>query len=563
MAKKDVAIETLLSKGLLTKEQINTAREDMKKTGLPIEKTLEKLGYITEEDIVKSVAESMNVGYIDLKHYLLNPELAKLLPERLARKYKVVPLFKIAKSLTVVMANPSDIVALDEIRVESGMTSIDPLFSTEKDIQDAIDQLYGTSGNIDDVIKTIDKSKIAGIGTGFDDMKALAKAAEDVPVVKVINLIIMQAVKDKASDIHIEPTEDMVRVRFRIDGILHETSTIPKNLQSIVASRIKILARMDIAESRKPQDGRIEFKIEKKALDLRVSSFPTIHGENIVMRILDKSSIVLGLEDLGFSKEDLKRYDKLIHSAYGIILVTGPTGSGKTTTLYSSLSTINSMDKNIITIEDPVEYELPLIRQTQVNLKAGISFATGLRSILRQDPNIIMVGEIRDKETADIAIQASLTGHLVFSTLHTNDAPSAVTRLIEMGIEPFLVSSSLIAILAQRLVRKICPACKEKYTPSTDVIKNLSAQKDSKEMLFYKGKGCDDCKNTGYQGRVAIYELLVMTEEIRKLVVKKSSADEIKKKAIEEGMRALREDGLDKIRQGITTVEEVLRVTEE
>jgi type II secretion system protein E len=394
-------------------------------------------------------------------------------------------------------------------------------------------------------------------------MKALAKAAEDVPVVKVINLIIMQAVKDKASDIHIEPTEDMVRVRFRIDGILHETSTIPKNLQSIVASRIKILARMDIAESRKPQDGRIEFKIEKKALDLRVSSFPTIHGENIVMRILDKSSIVLGLEDLGFSKEDLKRYDKLIHSAYGIILVTGPTGSGKTTTLYSSLSTINSMDKNIITIEDPVEYELPLIRQTQVNLKAGISFATGLRSILRQDPNIIMVGEIRDKETADIAIQASLTGHLVFSTLHTNDAPSAVTRLIEMGIEPFLVSSSLIAILAQRLVRKICPACKEKYTPSTDVIKNLSAQKDSKEMQFYKGKGCDDCKNTGYQGRVAIYELLVMTEEIRKLVVKKSSADEIKKKAIEEGMRALREDGLDKIRQGITTVEEVLRVTEE
>jgi type IV pilus assembly protein PilB len=281
------------------------------------------------------------------------------------------------------------------------------------------------------------------------------------------------------------------------------------------------------------------------------------------MRILDKSSIVLGLEDLGFSKEDLKRYDKLIHSAYGIILVTGPTGSGKTTTLYSSLSTINSMDKNIITIEDPVEYELPLIRQTQVNLKAGISFATGLRSILRQDPNIIMVGEIRDKETADIAIQASLTGHLVFSTLHTNDAPSAVTRLIEMGIEPFLVSSSLIAILAQRLVRKICPACKEKYTPSTDVIKNLSAQKDSKEMQFYKGKGCDDCKNTGYQGRVAIYELLVMTEEIRKLVVKKSSADEIKKKAIEEGMRALREDGLDKIRQGITTVEEVLRVTEE
>ena len=562
MQKKDVAIDILLSKGLLTKEQISTAREDMKKTGLTIERTLEKLGYITEEDIAKSVAESMNVEYIDLKHYLLNPELIKFLPERLARKYKAIPLFKIAKSLTVVMSNPSDIMALDEIRSESGMASIDPLFSTEKDIQNAIDQLYGTSGNIEDVIKTIDRSKL-GIGAGPDDMQALAKAAEDVPVVKMINLIIMQAIKDKASDIHIEPAEDMVRVRLRIDGILHETSTIPKNLQSIVASRIKILAKMDIAESRKPQDGRIEFRVEKKTLDLRVSSFPTIHGENIVMRILDKSSIVLGLEDLGFSKDDLRKYDKLIRSAYGIILVTGPTGSGKTTTLYSSLSTINSMEKNIITIEDPVEYELPLIRQTQVNLKAGISFATGLRSILRQDPNIIMVGEIRDKETADIAIQASLTGHLVLSTLHTNDASSAITRLAEMGIEPFLISSSVIAILAQRLVRKICPACKEKYTPSPDVIKNISSQKDTKDMVFYRGRGCDVCKNTGYQGRVAIYELLTITEEIRKLIVRKSSAEELKKKAIEEGMRPLREDGLDKIRQGITTVEEVMRVTEE
>jgi len=562
MAKKDVSIDTLLSKGLLTQEQINTAKEDMKKTGLPIEKTLEKLGYITEEDIAKSVAESMNVGYIDLKHYLLNPDLAKLLPERLARKYKAVPLFKIAKSLTVVMANPSDIMALDEIRSESGM-SIDPLFSTEKDIQSAIDQLYGTSGNIDDVIKTIDRTKIGGAGAGPDDMKALAKAAEDVPVVKVINLIIMQAIKDKASDIHIEPAEDLVRVRFRIDGILHETSVIPKNLQSIVASRIKILAKMDIAESRKPQDGRIEFRVEKKVLDLRVSSFPTIHGENIVMRILDKTSVVLGLEDLGFSKGDLAKYERLIRSAYGIILVTGPTGSGKTTTLYSSLSTVNSMEKNIITIEDPVEYELPLIRQTQVNVKAGITFATGLRSILRQDPNIIMVGEIRDKETADIAIQASLTGHLVLSTLHTNDAPSAITRLTEMGIEPFLVSSSVIAILAQRLVRKICPTCKEKYSPSPDVLKNLALPKETKDLTFYKGKGCDACKGTGYRGRIAIYELLDVTEEIRKLIVRKASAEEIKKRAMEEGMRPLREDGLDKIRQGITTVEEVLRVTEE
>lgn len=560
MLKQDVAINILLSKGLITQDQVNQAKEDMKKTGLSLEKTLEKLGYITEEDIATSVAESLHVTYVDLKHYLLNAEFALLVPERLAKKYKVVPLFKVGQTLTVAMVNPQDVVALDEIRTVSKISVIEPAYSTEKDIQAAIDQLYGVTGTLDEIVKSIDKSKFSEISADASGAKVLTKAAEEAPVVKIVNLMIIQAVREKASDIHLEPAEDLVRIRYRIDGILREVSNLPKNLQSVVTSRIKILARMDIAETRKPQDGRIEFKTEKKVLDLRVSSFPTIHGENIVMRILDKSSVIMGLTDLGFSEKDLNVFDKMIRSPYGIILVTGPTGSGKTTTLYSALSTINSMEKNIITIEDPVEYELPLIRQTQVNVKAGITFASGLRSILRQDPNVIMVGEIRDKETADIAIQASLTGHLVLSTLHTNDAASAVTRLVDMGVEPFLVSSSVMGLLAQRLVRTICKKCKKPQTPSREVLGELGIKESD---TFYIGKGCDACKNTGYQGRISIFELLRVTEDIKKLIVAKASADEIKRAALKEGMRDLRVDGLDKARAGITTIEEILRVTEE
>lgn len=565
MPKRDASIEILLTKGLLTKQQIETARDDMKKTGLTIEKTLEKLGYISEEDIAKSVAESMGVTYVDLNQYLLNTELAKFVPEQVARRYKAVPLFKTGTSLVVAMLNPTDIIALDSIRAESGMRSIEPVYATEKDIQAALDQMYGVGGNFEDIAKAIDKSKLPSPGAAQDALgsKTLEKAAEEAPVVKLVSMLIVQAVKEKASDIHIEPDENSIRVRFRIDGILHEVSNFPKNLQSVILSRVKILAKMDIAETRKPQDGRIEFRMENKTLDMRVSSFPTIHGENIVLRILDKSSVILGLKDLGFSEQDLGVYDKLIRAAYGIILVTGPTGSGKTTTLYSSLSTINSMEKNIITIEDPVEYELPLIRQTQVNVKAGLTFASGLRSILRQDPNVVMVGEIRDRETADIAIQASLTGHLVFSTLHTNDAASAITRLIDMGIEPFLISSSVIGMLAQRLVRVICKDCKEKYAPTAEALKDIGYAGDKASAFFYRGKGCDSCKNTGYQGRIGIYELLRVSEEIKKLIVKKASADEIKRKAVEEGMRTLRDDGMEKAKRGVTTLEEILRVTEE
>ncbi|MDD5136524.1 MAG: type II secretion system ATPase GspE, partial [Candidatus Omnitrophica bacterium] len=538
------------------------AKEETKKTGLPIERALEKLGFITEDDIASAVAESFNVVYIDLKHYLLNPELTKYVPEPVAKKHKVIPLFVIGNALTIATSEPGDIVALDEIRAASKLPVIETVYSTEKDIQKAFDQLYGVTGNVDDIVKGIDKSKFTDL-SDTHTTKILEKASEEAPVVKLVNLIITQAVQEKASDIHIEPEENLVRIRFRIDGILHENSTTPKFLHNLIASRVKILAKMDIAETRRPQDGRIEFKVDRKVLDFRVSSFPTIHGENIVMRILDKTSVILGLEDLGFAKKEQAIYEKLIHSPYGIILVTGPTGSGKTTTLYSSLSTINSMEKNIITIEDPVEYELPLIRQTQVNVKAGLTFASGLRSILRQDPNIVMVGEVRDKETADIAIQASLTGHLVLSTLHTNDAPSAITRLIDMGIEPFLVASSVIGILAQRLVRMICPKCKEKYSPTAGELASMGITAEKKSIFFYKGKGCSECKHTGYRGRIGIFELLVITEGIKRLITKKASSEEIKEDAKKEGMRFLNEDGLDKVKNGVTTIEEVLRVTEE
>ena len=560
MPRGEAVVDILLSKGLVKPDQIEKAKEEMKKTGFSIERTLEKLGYLTEQDIINAVAESMHVLYVDLKDYLVDSEVTKYIPEDLARKYKVVPLFKIGDVLTVAMTNPRDIIALDEIRIRTKIPVVEPAMSTEKDILNAIEQYYSVGGSLEDIIKTIDKAKLPTITTGEQSSKMLTKIAEEAPVVKMVNLIIMQAVKERASDIHIEPEESIVRVRFRIDGILREVLTPPKNLQNIIASRIKILSNMDIAESRKPQDGRIRLKMDNKSLDVRVSSFPTIHGENIVMRLLDKTSVVLGLKDLGFVGRDLQVFDKLIRQPYGIILVTGPTGSGKTTTLYSALSTINSLKINIITVEDPVEYELPLIRQTQVNAKAGLTFANALRTILRQDPDVVMVGEVRDKETADIAIQASLTGHLVFSTLHTNDAPSSITRLIDMGVEPFLISSSVIGILAQRLVRIICKKCKEKDTPDDAVLKELGLKKGDS---FYKGKGCEACKGSGYVGRIGIFEMLRMSEGIKKLASRRASDDEIRKLAVQEGMRTLRQDGLEKVEAGITTIEEILRVTEE
>ncbi len=544
-------IELLLKQGLITPEQLEKAKEEVRRTGIKLEQALEKLEFINEEDIARAKADFLGVPYMDLTDYIIDTELIKLISENLAKKYKVVPLFKIADTMTVAMVDPRNIDVLDQISKTTGIANIDTVLVSEKGIQKILDSYYEVAGSVEEIVKSVDKEEFK---------KDSSEIAVEPPIIKLVNIMMLEAARQRASDIHIEPEEDMVRVRYRIDGILHEVHTLPKKLQNAVISRIKILSDMDIAESRRPQDGKARLRLEDKDIDIRISTFPTVHGENVVMRLLDKSAILFGLKDLGFSQSNLDVFAKLILQPNGIILVTGPTGSGKTTTLYAALTTVSSIEKNIITIEDPVEYELPLIRQTQVNPKAGVTFAAGLRSILRQDPDVILVGEIRDKETAEVAIQAALTGHLVLSTLHTNDAPSALTRLIDMGIEPFLVSSSLIGILAQRLVRTICEKCKEEYIPSSAVLKELSIQEKTK---FYRGKGCSNCKNTGYVGRIGIFELLVMNEETRKMIEEKKSADQIKKKAVEnQGMKTLREDGLEKARKGITSIEEVLRVTE-
>jgi len=546
-------IDLLLKQSLISTEQVAKAKEEVKRTGIKLEKALEKLGFITEEDITKAKADNSGVPYMNLEDYVIDVSLTKLIPESVANKYKAVPLFKIMDTLTVAMINPQDIEAMDNIRRIAKVSNVEPVLVSTKSIEQVLDAYYGAGNSVEDIVKLIESKKPSA------QDGSLSESAEEAPIIKLVHILITDALKDIVSDIHIEPEMELLRVRYRIDGILHEVHTLPKRLQNAIISRIKILSEIDIAESRRPQDGKISLKLENKDLDIRVSTFPTVHGENVVMRLLDRSSILLGLVDLGFTKEHLDIFSKMIQQPNGIILVTGPTGSGKTTTLYSALGTISTMEKNIITIEDPVEYELPLIRQTQVNVKADITFANGLRSILRQDPDIIMVGEIRDKETAEIAIQASLTGHLVFSTVHTNDAPSSLTRLIDMGLEPFLISSSLILIVAQRLVRKICPKCKEEHSPSLAVLRDLGLEENTK---FFRGSGCPMCKNSGFLGRIGIFEVLVLDEQIRKMVEEKKSADEIRKRAIELGMKTLREDGLGKAKEGLTTIEEILRVTE-
>ncbi|MCX5693456.1 MAG: type II secretion system ATPase GspE [Candidatus Omnitrophica bacterium] len=558
MTKKS-AEQILVEKAVITKEQFDKALDESRKKGMSVGKVIVRSGMITEEAYAQALSEALDIPYVNLSNYIIDVETVRLIPETMANKYKAMPIFKIGNSLTVAMADPKDIMAIDELS-RKAKCDIEATLATESSILNAIDQYYKTASSFDDVVKDIDKENRLQESRVEFDSKRLAEIAEEAPVIKLVNMVIMQAVKDRASDIHIEPEEDRLVIRFRIDGILHEMFSPPKHLEPALMSRIKVLSKMDIAEKRKPQDGRFDMKALDRDIDLRVSSFPTIYGENIVIRILDRGGIVFGLDKIGFSELIQKEFERLIKYPHGIILVTGPTGSGKTTTLYSALSTIDSEEKNVITIEDPVEYHLGRIRQSQVNPKAGLTFATGLRSILRQDPDVIMVGEIRDKETAEISVQASLTGHLVLSTLHTNDAAGALSRLIDMQIEPFLISSSIIGILAQRLVRKICDKCKEEYGPSEDIVKGLGI--DQKKG-FFKGKGCSACKNTGYRERIGIFELLIVNERIKKLIVDKASSDIIKKIAIETGMKTLRDDGLDKVLKGITTPEEVLKATQE
>ena len=549
--------QSLVETGRLSPEALKAAEEEAQEKSLPLDELLVQKNLISQEERGMFLADQMGVLYVDLENYLIDPKAIALIPESFAKEKHLVPIFLIGGTLTIAMADPQNVLVVDELR-RTTKCEIEPCFATEGAIQNAIDQYYGMSGSLGELINGIDKTEL--VVEAEKKEKTPEQLAEETPVIKLVNMLIMQAAKDRASDIHLEPTKDLLRVRYRIDGVLHEVATSPMNLHPAVTSRVKILSKMDIAEKRIPQDGRFQMKIEGKEIDLRVSSFPTVYGENIVMRLLDRRSVMIGFEELGFSGPMLKEYQQLIRRPYGIILVTGPTGSGKTTTLYSTLQTINSIEKNIITVEDPVEYHLELIRQCHVNPKIGLTFASGLRSILRQDPDIVMVGEIRDVETAEISIHAALTGQLVFSTLHTNDAPSAVTRLVDMGIEPFLISSSLVGVLAQRLVRVICPRCKLAYTPSSDLLKMMGFPPDA---LLYKGKGCNHCKNTGYRGRIAIFQLMVMTPGIREMVLKNASGDVIRQEAQKTGMTTLRDDGLDKARQGLTTLEEVLRVTQE
>ena len=561
MAKKQDAIELLLQKSLITKEQLEEAKRESKRSGLPTEQVLEKLGFITEEDITNVRASALGVPYMDLKGYLIDAEVIKLVPEALARKHNAVPLFKIGNTLTLAMSDPRNIFALDEIRMKTNLI-IEPAVAAASEIKKAMDEYYGAEKTLDEVIKSIECDKFGLRAVDESDLKKLEGIVEEPAIIRLVNLIIMKAVKEKASDIHIEPEQEVLKARFRVDGMLHEAISLSKPLQAAVISRIKIMANLDIAERRAPQDGRFNIKMEGREIDVRVSCMPTLYGENVVMRLLDVSSALLKLEDMGFPKEVLEKYNKLITRPYGIILVTGPTGSGKTTTLYASLSKINTIEKNIVTVEDPIEYRLSGIRQTQVNPKVKLTFANGLRSLLRQDPDIIMVGEMRDLETAEMAIQAALTGHLVFSTLHTNDAPGAVTRMIDMGLEPFLISSSVAAVLAQRLLRTICPKCKEKYTPTKEALKDIGLNEKEK-IEFYRGKGCSKCANTGYKGRIGIFELMMLDEKIRNLIVAKTTLEEIRKQAVASGMITLKENGIGKIKEGLTTIEEVLRVTQE
>jgi type IV pilus assembly protein PilB len=554
--------ESLVKDGLITAEQLKKAEDEGKRTDQHLNKILVRLGMITEEDLVMFLSNKLSIPHIELGNYLIDPKIIELVPEALARKHELIPVLKIGNRLTCAMADPWDVFALDEIRSKTNLV-VEPAVATGGEIEKALSEYYGAKGSMEDLIKSIDEEKL-GLGDGKEiDLKKLQGIVEEPVVIKLVNMIIMKAIHERASDIHIEPEEGVLKTRFRVDGMLHEVSAPPKHLQSAIISRLKIMADLNIAERRTPQDGRFTIKMEGKQIDVRMSCIPTIYGENVVLRLLDASSALLSLEDLGFSKDTLAKFDKLIRRPHGIILVTGPTGSGKTTTLYASLNKINTVEKNIVTVEDPIEYKLPGIRQIQINTKVDLTFANGLRSILRQDPNIIMVGEMRDHETAEIAIQSALTGHLVLSTLHTNDAPGAVTRMIDMGVEPFLVSSSVIAVLAQRLVRTICPDCKARYTPTEEELKDVGVQTDKLPVKFCRGKGCPKCMGTGYKGRIGIYELMIPDEKIRNAVISKSSTDEIRRLALAAGMVTLKEDGIRKIKEGTTTVEEVLRVTEE
>ena len=564
--------EILIKENLITSDQLRQALEHQKASGGRLGTCLMKLGFISDDEITGVLSRQYGVPSINLKYYEVDATVIKLIPQDTAIRYQIVPLSRVGSTLTIAMTDPTNVFAMDDIKFMTGF-NVEPVVASETAIAEAISKFYGDTESeqeLSKVMKDLTGEEAADLELAAEEQEMnlaeLEKAAEEAPIIKLVNLILTDAVKRGASDIHIEPYEKEVRVRFRIDGILQAVMSPPMKLRDAIISRVKIMAKLDISEKRLPQDGRIMIKYRKdnkiKDLDFRVSTIPALYGEKIVMRLLDKENLRLDMTKLGFEPESLSKFERAILRPYGMVLVTGPTGSGKTNTLYSSISRLNTPETNIMTAEDPVEFQLAGINQVQMKDQIGLNFAAALRAFLRQDPNIILVGEIRDFETAEIAVKAALTGHLVLSTLHTNDAPSTISRLMNMGIEPFLVATSVNLICAQRLVRRICSNCKEVLkVPEQAMLDAGYTQEELATTQIFIGKGCGTCNKTGYKGRVGLYEVMEINDELRELVLVGASALELKKKAVDNGMLTLRRSGLTKVALGMTTIEEVVRET--
>ncbi|MBI5789431.1 MAG: type II secretion system ATPase GspE [Candidatus Schekmanbacteria bacterium] len=555
--------QILLREKKITEEELHKALEAQQTTQEKLGKLLVSLGYVSEDDLAQILSKQMGIPYLPLAEFSDTQPIGIRFNPKFIQQHRFFPLEMNGNELSVLMADPLDLATINAIKLASGCQIIRVYLGKESDINAAYERFYGSgTSTMEKIIEGISDADLQfASGEDSEDVEHLKDMAQEAPVIKLVNLLITKAIEGSASDIHVESFEDDLKVRYRIDGILYDTESPPKRLQSAIISRVKIMAKMNIAERRLPQDGRIRLRVMGKKIDLRVSTIPTIHGESVVMRILDRSSTLLELTDLGFPESTRQKFETLIRKPHGIVLVTGPTGSGKTTTLYAALCKLNSPDKKIITVEDPIEYQINGINQIQVKPKIGLTFSSGLRSIVRQDPDIMMVGEIRDLETAEIAIQSALTGHMVFSTLHTNDAPGAITRLLDMGVEHYLAASCLEGVLAQRLVRVICPSCKEKTLMEKQALTDMGF-KVSNDITICKGRGCRECNFTGYRGRIGIYEMLVVNEEIRQLILEKTSASVIRHKALSQGMLTLLDDGWHKVMAGSTTLEEVLRVTQ-
>ncbi|KAA8997948.1 type II secretion system protein GspE [Paenibacillus spiritus] len=542
--------DLLVENAVISQEQLEEALVEQRKSKRKLGDLLISQGYITEQQLIEVLEFQLGIPHVSLFKYQIDPAITQIIPESMAKRYQVLPFMKEGSKLMVAMADPLDYYAIEDLRMSTGF-KIEPAISTRDELQRAIARHYGMRDSMTQMLVELPTQ---------EEIEETEITDEDSPIVRLVNQMIQQAVQLRASDIHVDPGENNLAIRYRIDGTLRTERLIPKQMQGFITARLKIMAKLNIAERRLPQDGRIKMQFDYKMVDIRVSSLPTMHGEKIVLRLLDLSTGVKSVDTLGFSEANIEAFRDMIGRPYGIMLITGPTGSGKTTTLYSALNQLNQESVNIITVEDPVEYQLEGINQVHVNPAIGLTFAAGLRSILRQDPNIVMVGEIRDTETAEIAVRASLTGHLVLSTLHTNDAVSSISRLRDMGVEPYLIASSLIGVVAQRLVRKVCADCKEEYTPSPQELILLEKHGHRVDKL-YRGRGCGSCNSTGYRGRIAIHEVLVVNDRIRQLVTDSASVEELRAAASGNGLVPLMEDGLLKVTQGMTTLQEVLRET--